>query len=372
MGECPVVLLKSATVFLASLAGLLLASPVSAPTNSGGSARPARGPVSEAEWKALLASHQKGGVIELGDRTVAFGRQVFRPSAPVTIRGGVFGPIVLDGWRNVTFDGATFSGPPGTPAVQSLIVASNAERLTIRNCRFTGYQAEDGQLHVRGPSIRNSQNVTIEGSTFENMAGNLGLVRSTGVRFRNNELRRIREGIQIQGGGDILIEGNLFEQFMPSKGDHPDAIQLFTTGLRPGEVAAHDIVIRNNLILAGGKAQGVFAGDEKRLGAQGLGYRNFTIENNVIISAAWHGITTGNVDGLTIRGNHLFRVAGTDTMDSRITAGGANITLEDNDANAFILADGVNGPRNRRTGPVKAAQVQSIIARWKAQFGQPS
>jgi hypothetical protein len=355
-------LLKPITAIFASLSGLLLASPVT-PT-------PDVGPVSAAEWKALLARHQRGGIIDLGQRPVTFARQPFRPSAPVTIRGGVFGPIELDGWQNVTFDGGTFIGPPGTPAVLSLLVASNPQKLTIRNCRFTGYQADDGQLRVRGPSIRGGQDVTIERSTFEDMAGNLGLVRSTGVRFRDNELRRIREGVQIQGGGDIVIERNRFEEFIPFKGDHPDAIQLFTTGLRPGEAAAHDVVVRNNLILAGGKAQGVFAGDEQKLEAQGLGYRNFTIENNVIVSAAWHGITTAHVDGLTIRGNRLFRIAGTDKMDSRITAGGANIMLEGNDANAFILGASVKESRNRRMGPAKAGQVQSVIAQWVAQFRQ--
>jgi len=364
-GDCRLELLKPIAAMLASLAGLLLASPVMPTPDSSG-------PVSEAEWKALLARHQRGGVIDLGQRQVAFVRQPFRPSAPVTIRGGRFGPIQLDGWQNVTFDGGSFVGPPGTPTVQSLLIASSADKLTIRNCHFTGYQAENGQLRVWGPSIRNSRNVTIERSTFEDMAGNLGLVRSTGVVFRDNGLRRIREGIQIQGGGNILIERNRFEEFMPFKGDHPDAIQLFTTGLRPGETAAHDITVRNNLILAGGKAQGVFAGDEKKLEAQGLGYRNFTIENNVIVSAAWHGITTAHVDGLTIRGNRLFRIAGADKMDSRITAGGANITLENNDANAFILGEGVKEQRNRRVGPSKAAQVQSVIAQWAAQFRQRS
>jgi len=357
-------LLKPFVAMIASLAGLMLGSPVS-PV-------PDAGPITELEWKALLARHQRGGVIDLGQRQVAFARQAFRPTAPVTIRGGVFGPVELDSWRNVTFDGGTFVGPEGAPKFLSLLVASNPEKLTIRNCRFTGYQAETGELRVRGPSIRNGREVTIERSTFENMAGNLGLVRSTGVIFRDNELRRIREGVQIQGGGDILIERNRFEEFIPYTGDHPDAIQLFTTGLRPGEAAAHDITIRNNLILAGGKAQGVFAGDEKKLEAQGLGYRNFTIGNNVIVSGAWPGITTGHVDGLTIRDNRLFRVAGADKMDSRITAGGANITLEGNDANAFILSDNVKEKRNRRVGPSKAAQVQSVIAQWMAQFRQQS
>lgn len=354
------VLLKTMTVMGASLAALMLASPVE---------RANTGPVSSAEWKALLARHLGGGVIDLGQRRVEFTRQSFQPRAPVTIRGGVFGVVQLDSWRNVTFDGGTFVAPPGTPAVQPLLVAANPQKLTIRNCRFTGYQAEDGQLLVRGPSIRNGQDVTIERSLFENMIGSLGFVRSNGIIFRNNELRRIREGIQIQGGGNILIEHNRFEEFMPSKGDHPDAIQLFMAGLKPGEPAAHDITIRGNLILAGGKAQAIFAGDGgDRLGT-GTGYERFTIEDNVIVGAAWHGISAPHVTDLTIRGNLLFRISGIDKYDSRIWAGGSNVIVEGNTANAYILGKSVKEVRNRKAGPSQATKVQSVIAGWTAPTG---
>jgi len=355
-----VVLDKTMAVMGASLAGLMLASPVE---------RANTGPVSSAEWKALLARHQGGGVIDLGQRQVEFTRQSFQPRAPVTIRGGVFGVVQLDNWRNVTFDGGTFAAPPGTPFVQAVLAAASPRKLTIRNCRFTGYQADNGALVVRGPLIRNGQDVTIERSTFENMTGNIAFVRSNGIVFRNNQLRRIREGIQIQGGGNILIEHNRFEEFMPAKGDHADAIQLFTAGLGPNEQAAHDITIRDNLILAGGKAQGVFAGDELKLAGQGRGFRNFTIENNVIVGAAWHGISAPHVAGLTVRGNRLFRVSGSDKYDSRIWAGGSDVTVEGNTANAYILADNVKEARNRKAGPSQAAKVQGIIAEWTAQRG---
>jgi hypothetical protein len=354
-----VLLLKSMTAMLASLAGLLLASPVSPPRSNS--------PVSEAEWKAMLARHANGGVIELGHRRVAFVRQQFQPRGQVTIRGGVFGPVVLDHWRNVVFDGSEFVGAPGTPRFQSLIDAYAPERLVIRNCHFTGYKGEDGALSVRGPMIRSGEDVTIERSTFEDMVGNLGFVRSNRVRFRDNELRRIREGVQIVGGDDIVIEHNRFEDFQPAPGDHPDAIQIFMTGLKPNEPGVQDLTIRGNLIVAEGKAQAIFAtGGGDRLGTA-TGYARFTIENNVIVGAAWHGITAVNVAGLTVRGNRLYRIADVDKYDSRLTAAGMDVVVQDNEANAFILKDDVKQARNRKVGPSKAARIDAVIAEWTAQ-----
>jgi hypothetical protein len=359
-----VVLLKSITAMLASLAGLLLASPVSPPDSPVGNT----GPVSEAEWRALLARHQGGGVIDLGQRRVAFVRQQFQPRAQVTIRGGVFGPIQLDQWHNVVFDGSRFAATGGAPAFQSLLVAVDSEKLVIRNCRFTGYRDDKGVLAERGPLIRGGRDVTIERSTFEDMAGNIALVRAHQIVFRDNEVRRIREGIQIVGGGDILIERNRFEEFVPGPGDHPDGVQLFTAGLKPDEPATQGLTIRNNLFLAASKAQAIFAGDGKdRLGS-GLGYERFTIEGNVIVGASWHGITAPNVTGLIVRDNHLFRTAGVDKYDSRIMAGGENVVVQDNEANAYILADGVKESRNRQAGPSKAGRIDSVIAEWMAQY----
>jgi hypothetical protein len=355
-----VVLLKSMTAMLASLAGLLLASPVSPPGTGGA--------VSQAEWRAMLARHRNGGVIELGQRRVDFVRAPFQPRAQVTIRGGVFGPIQLDQWRNVVFDGSRFAGPPGTPVYQALIAANEVQGLVIRNCRFTGYRGDDGVLAVRGPLIRGGRDVTIERSTFEDMTGNIALIRARDVRFRDNEIRRIREGVQIVGGGNIVIERNRFEEFIPGPGDHPDGIQLFMNNLKPDEPGVQDLIIRDNLFLAAGKAQAIFVtGGKERLGT-GLGYERFTIEGNVIVGAAWHGITAPFVSGLTVRGNHLFRIADSDKFDSRLTAGGQDVVVQDNEANAFILADGVRETGNRRIGPSKAARIEALVAQWMAKY----
>jgi len=340
------------------LSGLLLASPLAPPTNPDS--------VSATEWRTLLTRAGNGGVINLGQRSVDFVRQKFQPTHPVVIRGGVFGPIVLDQWQNVTFEGSSFSAPIGTVEYQSLIVANRPENLAIRNSHFTGYRGDNGQLRIRGVSIRQGKDVTIDNSVFEGMAGVNGFHKSSGIRFTNNVMRTIREGVQIQGGDHILLEGNKFEDFQPFKGDHADAIQFFTTGIRdPAESASHHVVIRRNLISADGKSQAILVGDELKLAAMDRGYKAFLIEDNLIIGAVWHGITAATVNDLTIRNNRVFRIAGRDIKGSRITAGGENAVVEDNQADAFIFRDNVRERHNRRVAPLSAEKGAMIVAAWE-------
>lgn len=346
---------------LAMFAALSLASPV-APVE-------VSTPVSSVEWKAMLARAQSGGVINLGKRPVEFARQVFQPTRPVTIRGGVFGPIVLDKWRNVTFDGARFAAQPGTPDYTFLLVADDPHNLTIRNAHFSGYATPDGKLHVRGPSVRGGSDVTIEKSTFEDLAGYVNFVRTEGGKFTDNNVRRVREGLNIVGASEIAIERNLFEDLRPYGGDHADAVQFFTTGLtRPGDAAAHDIVLRDNLILANGRAQGLFAGDELKLSEQGRGYQRFLIEGNVIVGVGWHGITVQNGQDIVVRNNRLFRVRGVDSMDSRIAINGGTATVVDNEANAFIFRGEVQEDDNAKVGASSPARVNKVVAEWMARF----
>ncbi len=327
------------------------------------------GPVSEAEWLAMLARAKNGGVIDLGQRPVAFARHTFQPTRMVTIKGGVFGVVYLDDWHNVIFDGSTFEGAPGTPTDLPVFVADSPRALTVRNCRFTGYQTENGELHVRGPSIREGVGVVVEHNLIERMAGFANFVRTTGGRFSDNNVKTVREGLEVVGGSDLTIERNRFEDFRPFDGDHPDAMQFFTTGLtRPGDTASRNVTIRDNLVLGNGKAQGVFVTDQIGMAAKGIGYRDFTIEDNVVVSAAWHGITASEVENVTVRNNRLYKLRN-DPYDSRIGIDRSTGAVTGNDADDFIF---IGGPKqqsgNRKHGPMDQGKIDTVVADWMARF----
>lgn len=327
------------------------------------------GPVTAEQWPALLAQGKRTGVIDLGDRQVVDMPRTIQSDAPLTIKGGRFGPTVLDSWRNVTLDGGRFSTGEGASEYTYLLVINDGQNVTVRNAHFSGYETPEGELRVRGPSVRGGHNITIERSTIEHLAGFSNFIRTDGARFADNDIRDIREGLEIQGAKNLVIERNRFERFRPFNGDHADAIQIFTTGLtHPEDTGARDIIIRDNLMLLGSKAQGIFCGDEIGLGAKGLGYARFLIENNIIIGAGWHGITVGWADGLIIRNNRLGRIARQDQFDSRIDVNGTNILVEGNEANDFIFRTGVKDRDNQKFGEVPARTVDAMVADWVKRF----
>lgn len=369
-------LLKLSLAAATGLAALLLASPVPptrlaqvqpASSLKGQSSR--SGPVTGADWPALLAQGQRTGMIDLGDRPVAELPRTIQSDKPLTIKGGRFGPVELENWRNVTLDGGRFEAPAGADENQSLLVAYNPEDLTIRNARFTGYETPEGKLMVRGLSIRGGHNIAIEHSTIEHMATGSGFIRTDGVRFLDNDVRDIREGLDVQGARNLVIERNRFEQFHPFEGDHADAIQIFTTGLtQPGDTGSRDIMIRDNLMLLNSKAQGVFAGDEIGLGGTDRGYARFRIEDNIVIGAAWHGITVRYTDGLIVRDNRLGRLEGSDIYDSRIDLDGKSVVVEGNEANEFIFHNAVKERSNSKFGPLPARAINAVVADWVKRF----
>lgn len=339
--------------------GLTLAAPAPLQT----------GPVTLAEWSTLLKRAENGGTVELGDRAVQAGGGPFTPSARVTIRGGVFQQLNINGWRDVTFDGARFVGPPGTPTFHNLVLAIEVENITFRNCSFEGYQTPDGELHVRGPSIREARNVVIERSTFTRMAGFTHFFRTVGARFRDNDLKTMREGLDVMGGRDIIVERNRFEDFQPYDGDHADGVQFFTTGLnRPDDLATREAVVRDNLFLSRGRAQAVFTNDEIGIAASGRGFADFTIENNLIVGAAYHGVTATNIDRVTVRGNRLLRVRGQDPYEGRITIYGGPAVVEGNQVNAILPSDRTTARGNRLVRDTDPSDTDAAIAEWMARF----
>lgn len=323
-------------------------------------------PVTAAEWKAMLTAAKPGSTIELGDRAVQFVRM---PAADVTIHGGHFRDVTLDKWRNVTFEGSTFEIADNQGQLQFLVIAYAPENVTFRNCDFRGTDL-NGTLQVKSLSIRDGHNVTVQGSRFYQLANFIGFTNTDGVLFEGNDVALVREGIQIAGAQHVTIRANRFGPFRPAPGDHPDAIQFFTAGLKQ---AARDVLIEKNLFVAGpgGRAQGVLVGDEAGLTSTGAGYARITVRDNELVGTGWHGISVGPmVDDLVIERNTLLRVDGADLVkDNWIKA--LNGRVENNTAPTFTLGPDVQQAGNVKNAAATPDQQASAIAAWNAVFRAP-
>lgn len=134
-----------------------------------------------------------------------------------------------------------------------------------------------------GVNIRRSQDIAFDGGTITGAMRGMVMANSRGISVRNVNFTDLRsDGIDMAGVSNIRIENNRFGGFAPVKatglksdgtwkdGDHPDAIQGWTTAITPTN---SDVTIRGNRIE--GITQGI-----NFFGPMRDGYSRIVIENN--------------------------------------------------------------------------------------------
>ena len=178
--------------------------------------------------------------------------------------------------------------------------------------------------------VRESSNVTVSNSEFEQGANALSFLNDDHIQFVGNSFHDLRTDA-IRGGGSsyVTVSGNTFTDFHPVEGDHPDAIQFWTTNTT---VAAHDIVVTNNVITRGdgGIIQGIFFRDQ----VGSLPYANVTITDNMLAGTMYNGIMIDGGRNVAISGN---TVAGYPDMKSWIRLDNVNgAVLSHNSAGDLI------------------------------------
>lgn len=233
--------------------------------------------------------------------------------------------IKIDG--NVTIASANGS----SPANLLDLTVKNSQGLSFDNLKFSPPNADrmytfnvtnSSDIHfssidVSGPAgtvgyksspfmIRGSSDVSITNSEFSHLWHGVSVLDSKEVSITENYFHDIRtDGVRSGGTSGLTISGNYMTDFSPFSGDHPDGIQLWTTGTTS---SASDIVISNNIITRGSGApvQGIFIRDQ--VGT--LAYQDVTITGNLVLGGMYNGIAIGHVDGLKLSDNMVVALPG--------------------------------------------------------------
>ena len=172
---------------------------------------------------------------------------------------------------------------------------------------------DDGFGWGRGIAVNGrggASNITLENNELFNFhRGAVFLGGINGLVIRGNDIHSIRsDGINAVDVNGLLIEENFFHDFKKSEGsaDHPDFIQFWLAGGHPDP---GNVVIRRNFLLSrtGAFSQSIFLQNGKNVASEGLAWRDVLIEDNLIVNAHTHGITTGAFNGLTIRNNTVLQ-----------------------------------------------------------------
>ena len=281
-------------------------------------------------WSAVKAALPGDTIYLAPGAYTAMSMAGMNPAGMVTITSlDPSHPAVVAGLTLTNSSNLTFSNIELTPKAQGAygITLGGDSNIRFDHLNIHASATVDGNAVL----IRDSRNVSVTNSDIHNIGTGISYINSDTVMLSGNTLHNIQsDGIHGGGTSNITITGNTFTDFSPKAGDHPDAIQFWTSGTT---TSAHDITITNNIITrgAGAAVQGIFLGNEKM-----LEYKNVTITGNAVVGGLYNGIFVVDASNAKIEGN---LVQGYNDINSwiylsKITTG----VLDYNQATTFALA----------------------------------
>lgn len=297
------------------------------------------------------------------------------------LAAGSYDKITL---RNIKFPGEVTitSANPDRPAELTALKAIGIENVTFRNVVLADvdsttpydFEVKDAahvvfdRVTIRGQEgdvgyasntfmIRESRDVAITNSEVTHLRYGINMLDNVGVTVKGNYFHDMRaDGFHGGGLSNVLITDNVFTNFNPEPGDHPDAIQFWT---RNQTASAENITITGNVIHRGSGAtiQGIFMGDE----VDALPYKNVTIADNLIVGGMYNGIHVERAEGLAVTGNV---VAGYLDQASWIRVAGVE-KMAGNIAQVYVI-DGqtVPAPAGNTTTPAIYDQGSAFVEHW--------
>jgi len=301
------------------------------PTGDGSASRPWRtiqevfdaGLVESQQWEKLPYTPQRKLVAKNAGAPV-------RAGDTIRLRSGFHGELLIDGYYNLgTITLAAEAGH--TPRLSALHIRSSSH-WTIRGLTVSAEFSETYRRHTlvhleshnwRGPihdivvehcalrSVADASPWTAE--DWDRLSCNGFQVDGTRMTIRDNRLLNVNFGISV-GASDSLITGNLVENFAGDglrglgnhctfeyntvkncykvNANHDDGFQSWSTG--PGGVGSGEVVgvvLRGNTIINYVDPNQPYRGTLQGIGCFDGTFVDWIIENNVIITDHWHGIT---------------------------------------------------------------------------------
>lgn len=282
---------------------------------------------------------------------------VKNPGAPIKagdtlwLLDGYHGDVVITGAYNT--DWITIAAAPGhQPRLRHLLVrAASKWRISglHLSVSYGGDLSQITMLEVRDHSysgplydvvVSDCQVSTVDDasgwsmSDWDTLASSGIIVTGDSVTVRDNVFRNVNFGISVTGD-NCLVERNTVENFsgdgMRGLGDygtyqynvvrnsydvnanHDDGFQSWSVGSdgQVGTGTVYGVTLRGNFILNYSDPAQPFASQMQGIGCFDGMYEDWVIENNVIVTDHWHGITlSGCVDCLMINNTVVDRLPG--------------------------------------------------------------
>lgn len=250
------------------------------------------------QLQTALAAAKGGETILLGAGTyTTLGISRAKPTSMVTIMSAdSSNPVLMPGMEIDDCANLTFKNIELTVNTRTM---TNVNVLHSTNVHLDKIEFHDPVSKNRGSLLfRWGSNLSVKNSEFYDMGGGVRLIATDSITVSGNDFHDLTgDAIQSNSTSNVTIKNNTITDIYSVPGDHPDAIQFFTTYQTE---PARNIVITGNTYTRGegGITQGIFMGNEVS-----SRYQDVTISGNRIIGGMYHGITIGEVDRATITNN---------------------------------------------------------------------
>jgi Ca2+-binding RTX toxin-like protein len=315
---------------------------------------------------AALKAAQAGDTIKLaaGDYSamtitgLKYAGQVTVTSLDPSNMASLNGLILRDS-QNIKFQGLEFKVSPS--GYDNPFQVSGSTNIAYDGLKVHGSLNDNAADDHDAILIRNSKNVSITNSEFQELRNAISHLDSDGLNISNNYFHDLRtDGIRGGGTDNVVIKGNHFTSFHMKDGDHPDAIQFWTTNTT---VSGKNIEVSGNVITRGDgdPVQGIFFRDQ----VGGLPYENVKITDNLVVGGMYNGISIGAGIGVVISNNTVVGLADQESWVR--VADVTNLTLTNNTATDYLIDDVTGTQLNNKEVAVptdggKALQQQFVAA----------
>ncbi|THD65100.1 nitrous oxide reductase family maturation protein NosD [Phenylobacterium sp.] len=243
-----------------------------------------------------------------------------KPGDTVSFAAGTYGQLAVN--RQWADPGVTIRPAPGAKVSFTNVTVANAAGVTVREftvlsdaigfmainserivaSKLDIHGALDGELTAKagtGVIVRNIKASEVSDCDVHHTGCGIGHQGCDGLIIRGNTIHNFRfDGVR-GGSSNLTVEGNEIRDMYPAPADHPDGIQFWTTLL---SAPVENVTIRRNRVLRnkGLPFQGIFVADEANVGIHGL-----DIEENLVVSDHFHGISVYHGTSPKIIGNYV-------------------------------------------------------------------
>ncbi|MCE7798306.1 right-handed parallel beta-helix repeat-containing protein [Sphingobium sufflavum] len=266
------------------------------------------------------------------------------PSDPAIVKN-----IAVKGSTNLVFSNLDL--PASEAQGSSNFLVLNSANVAFDHVNVHG--TDKGISDVSPFMLRGSTNVSVTNSEFSNVQHGISFLDNDGMTLTGNSFHDLRtDGIRGGGTSNVMISKNVFTDFYPEAGDHPDAIQFWTTNTT---ASASNITISDNMFVQGKgeQVQGVFMRDT----FDTLPYQNVTITGNTIIGGMNNGVSVDGVNGLTLSDNTVIALG--DEKSTIRVENATNATVSNNQATDYVY---INSDTAVREGNILLDRIGKAMA----------